>query len=543
MLKKINIRVIVIFLLSVFFWYTVFNAILILILTYSAVIFVFTGDLLRGFRSAYALLVIFVFSFLLIFRFCSSSVKNSVFTLWAGYRTIVVKKRFFNIFNKYKYEKITPDHKPFINKLLPFFIWLILLCVFSSIAVNFITSKIISRKTEEMKQNGYPTSFSDFDRNIPEEQNAAKPLDNVSILASVRLKTFFEDSLNSNTKLEALVYKKWDVTKKKQSEIILSTCSYIFNEAESIFGKYKYYQYTDYKEVGKEPFKIKDAYSIFPLQQLFLLRARFNFKRGNYNLFWKDIENNLKLYVLVSQDKNMFAQMTSLGIISKTVEVIINSMKDKPELVCPQNIINELLKIRKENPAFEGLKFNMVREMEGLKYFSRGDRTKKISFLKYFLAATSIRNLNLIAIMNYETELLSLHSLSPKNIEKEGQLLDEKLRKLPFFPFLWSMIPPSHLDSFYLKEAEIDTKVQILAVATAIRKYKMLNKKYPQKLSELVPKYLTSDLIIDQFSEKELVYKLTENKFLLYSIGRNFKDDNGTFGYYKSDNDIGVLIN
>ena len=101
------------------------------------------------------------------------------------------------------------------------------------------------------------------------------------------------------------------------------------------------------------------------------------------------------------------------------------------------------------------------------------------------------------------------------------------------------------MDSFYLMEAGIDTKMQILAVATAIRKYKMQNKKYPQKLSELVPKFLTSDLVIDQFSEKELVYKLTKNGFLLYSVGRNFEDDNRsfTFKYYKPNNDIGVEMN
>ncbi|PIU83094.1 MAG: hypothetical protein COS68_05820 [Elusimicrobia bacterium CG06_land_8_20_14_3_00_38_11] len=545
MLKKRIIRVAIINLVVVVSEFIIIFSVYSLIFTYSAVIFAVLGDYLKDSRSIWALGVAIIFGFLIIRHFLPAPILDT-FNTWAGYKKTVSKEKYLKFFSKYQYEKIEPDFKPLVKNFLPVFIGLVLLCIFSSLAVNFITGRIIFRKTEVMKRNGYPTGFSDFYRNIPEEQNAAKPIDNVSMLASIKLKTFFEDNLNYERKLDALLIdEKWDAAKKKQAEIILSTCSYIFNEAESILEKYKYYQYADYKKMEMYPFETKHARLVFPLQQIFLLRAKFHLKKGNNNLFWKDIKNNLKLYSLVQQEKDLFAKMASLGIISKTVEFIEDSMSKKSDLTCPKNIMDELLEIRKENSAFEGLKFAMVCEIEEIKYFAACGGMKKARFVKIFFVPTGIQNLNLVACMNYETKLLSLHSLSPQTIKKEGQILDDKLKKLPFYPFiLWSIIP-TRMDSFYLMEAGIDTKMQILAVATAIRKYKMQNKKYPQKLSELVPKFLTSDLVIDQFSEKELVYKLTKNGFLLYSVGRNFEDDNRsfTFKYYKPNNDIGVEMN
>ncbi|HAX61883.1 MAG TPA: hypothetical protein DCX95_04935 [Elusimicrobia bacterium] len=544
MFKKINVRIIIIHLISVLVGLALVFLSSFLIVTYSAIIFAFLGNFLKGFTSIWALVIVFILGIFVILNFLPESSIFNTFNLWAGYKRTLIKKRFFRSFNKYKYEKIEPDFKPLVKNFLPFFVGFILLCVFSSLAINFVTGKIISRKIKEMKRKGYPTRFSDFHRDIAEEQNAAEALNNISILASAELKTFFEDGLNYEKKLDALLTnKKWDATKKKQAEIILSKCSYIFNKTELILKKYKYYQYVDYKKAEKYPFEVKFPQSIFPLRNLFLFRAKYNFKIGNYNLFWKDIKNVAKLKDLISQDKSLIRQMTSLSIISKICEVILNAMKEKPELVCSQDVLDELLKARKQNFAFDALKFETVKNMEELKYLARGDMTIEGLGFKIFFIPTGILNLNLIAVIDYQTKLLSFHSLSPITIKEKGKVLDDEMKKKPAFPFIWYIIPPSYLHNFYLSEAKTDTDVQILAVATAIRKYRMLNKKYPQKLSELAPKHLTSELIVDQFSEKELVYKLTKSGFLLYSIGRNFKDDNGTFGYYKLNNDIGVLMN
>jgi hypothetical protein len=67
---------------------------------------------------------------------------------------------------------------------------------------------------------------------------------------------------------------------------------------------------------------------------------------------------------------------------------------------------------------------------------------------------------------------------------------------------------------------------QVLQVAFALAAYKRDHKDYPKTLAELVPKYLDK-IPDDLFTGKPLVYRPSENAFLLYSLGPNGKDDDG----------------
>jgi len=46
-------------------------------------------------------------------------------------------------------------------------------------------------------------------------------------------------------------------------------------------------------------------------------------------------------------------------------------------------------------------------------------------------------------------------------------------------------------------------------------------------LQELVKRGYLTELPMDPYSDKPLVYKKTDDGFLLYSVGVNFKDDSG----------------
>ncbi len=65
-----------------------------------------------------------------------------------------------------------------------------------------------------------------------------------------------------------------------------------------------------------------------------------------------------------------------------------------------------------------------------------------------------------------------------------------------------------------------------LHVAFALAAYVRDQGRYPAKLDELVPKYLPQ-VPGDVFSGEALIYKPTENDYLLYSVGPNGKDDGG----------------
>lgn len=78
-------------------------------------------------------------------------------------------------------------------------------------------------------------------------------------------------------------------------------------------------------------------------------------------------------------------------------------------------------------------------------------------------------------------------------------------------------------EHYYLCEA----KSKILVVATAIKIYAVEKNKIPDMLSELVPDYLNS-IPIDPWSQKELKYIKTDKDFLVYSLGPDRTDNNGT---------------
>jgi len=50
---------------------------------------------------------------------------------------------------------------------------------------------------------------------------------------------------------------------------------------------------------------------------------------------------------------------------------------------------------------------------------------------------------------------------------------------------------------------------------------------YPENLAELVTTSYLKEISIDSFSDKPLVYKKTDDNFLLYSFGENLRDDGG----------------
>jgi hypothetical protein len=81
-----------------------------------------------------------------------------------------------------------------------------------------------------------------------------------------------------------------------------------------------------------------------------------------------------------------------------------------------------------------------------------------------------------------------------------------------------------------------------LTVALALAAYWSDNSRYPAKLEDLTPAYLTA-VPGDLFTGKSLIYKPQEKGYLFYSVGPNGKDDGGTFSEDEpSGDDLGVRM-
>ena len=75
----------------------------------------------------------------------------------------------------------------------------------------------------------------------------------------------------------------------------------------------------------------------------------------------------------------------------------------------------------------------------------------------------------------------------------------------------------------YEKKAEYEASITVLA----IERYAIENGTYPENLQDLLDASYITKLPMDPYSDKSLIYKNEGNDFRLYSIGKDFEDNNG----------------
>lgn len=78
----------------------------------------------------------------------------------------------------------------------------------------------------------------------------------------------------------------------------------------------------------------------------------------------------------------------------------------------------------------------------------------------------------------------------------------------------------------YRLPADVKSTLTIIAIL----RYRQDVGSCPEELKELVTAGYLKELPMDSFSDKPLVYKKTDDDFILYSVGHNFTDDGGVLG-------------
>jgi hypothetical protein len=74
-----------------------------------------------------------------------------------------------------------------------------------------------------------------------------------------------------------------------------------------------------------------------------------------------------------------------------------------------------------------------------------------------------------------------------------------------------------------------DALLRLLQADLAIRLFLHQHGQLPEQLDEVVPEYLDS-VPVDPFSGQPLIYRRTDDEFVLYSVGADGTDDGGVFG-------------
>ena len=147
------------------------------------------------------------------------------------------------------------------------------------------------------------------------------------------------------------------------------------------------------------------------------------------------------------------------------------------------------------------------------------------------------------------TSMCLLHARRDATVEFGGQMYDKQAEVAGTSPYqrhernlmnteeiLKSMSRYRYTLLYYctpaaerLSELSYQGKVlhEVIITMLAIQQWRQEKDNYPENLDDLVEGGFLKELPMDPYSDKPLIYKKTEENFVLYSVGRNFEDDGG----------------
>jgi len=97
----------------------------------------------------------------------------------------------------------------------------------------------------------------------------------------------------------------------------------------------------------------------------------------------------------------------------------------------------------------------------------------------------------------------------------------------------------SSCDSIIAIYQRISGYQSAVLTVVALMRYKADKDVFPESLAQLQAAGYLTTLPQDLYSDQPLVYRRTDEGFILYSVGANFKDDGGTKHQWRSGNSIG----
>jgi hypothetical protein len=165
--------------------------------------------------------------------------------------------------------------------------------------------------------------------------------------------------------------------------------------------------------------------------------------------------------------------------------------------------------------------------IRGLPYVATDDW--KDSLFKLLTFSYPSRQETIAQINKYFEQADRLFGETPWDLRNESTVANEWSVNLEQTSFMLKMIGPAHERINQLAWRLKTHRIGLLTLL-AIMRYQKDQGRYPDNLNELVSTGYLNNLPSDPFGDGPLVYKKTDDGFLLYSLGSNFEDDGGQPG-------------
>jgi hypothetical protein len=237
----------------------------------------------------------------------------------------------------------------------------------------------------------------------------------------------------------------------------------------------------------------------------FVLEARANLQaeNGNINSVINDIVTIYKFGTHISEGpKQLIEKLVGIAIkgvsIKTAFDIIDKKMLNASSMKTLENKFVQLSADYNEPFDIRGETIFMQQQVEN---------EPSNRFYKRYLSST-LEYLDMIATM------------PPLKLHNEKAALTSKTN-----PWVETLAPAiaRAIQNKYRSRVEIKALITTLA----IMRYNSDKNRYPATLSQLISAGYLKEQPIDPFSDKPLVYKRTQDGFILYSFGADFDDDGG----------------
>jgi hypothetical protein len=122
--------------------------------------------------------------------------------------------------------------------------------------------------------------------------------------------------------------------------------------------------------------------------------------------------------------------------------------------------------------------------------------------------------------------MAEIYRKTPAQLCAEGIDIEKEAMEITKGNILLEMLTPALGRVAQLSHRnKIDVEATLTIIA--IMRYKQEVGEYPETLEKLVDKGYLKNVPVDPFSDQTIIYKRTDDNFILYGVGENFVDDDG----------------
>lgn len=267
--------------------------------------------------------------------------------------------------------------------------------------------------------------------------------------------------------------------------------------------------------------------------KLFYLKAQFENDGGNINQSLKSLLTGLKMSGHLMDEPSGLAQVIRTACDS----ILLNGIQQEPYLknASPEtlkSILDELTQHTDKTPFVQShnwsLSYITERLLQGKVNLRDQFRVEggvpftKALYVSYLGQPAFKKDMEMLLLLVLTVQESYAHPYY-KIADKLKISMDEK--NVPGYCFLTYLIMPSERAGL-LRAFRYTASLDVARTALALVLYKKTHGSYPDRLDNTVPHFI-NEIPADTFSGKPLVYKKSDNGFILYSLGPNMKDDDG----------------